>query len=49
MFSSKVVKVGNVALGGSNPVAVQTMYDSQIAECDVEQVLHRMRLLKAMG
>ena len=49
MFSRRTARIGGLVIGGDNPVAVQTMYDSQIADCDVEQVLHRMRLLKAMG
>lgn len=49
MFSRRMARIGGLVIGGDNPVAVQTMYDSQIADCDVEQVLHRMRLLKAMG
>ena len=49
MFSRKTVRIGSLEIGGRNPIAIQTMYDSQIAECDVDQVVHRMRLLKAMG
>ena len=49
MFSGKVAKVRDIFIGGDNPVAVQTMYDSQIASCDVEEVLHRLRVLKSMG
>ena len=49
MFSSRVAKVRDIFIGGSHPVAVQTMYDSQIASCSVEDVLHRLRVLKSMG
>ena len=49
MFSRKVARVGNVLVGGDNPVAIQTMYDSQIADCDTDQIIHRMKVLKAMG
>lgn len=49
MFSKKTARVKDLIIGGGSPVALQTMYDSQIASCDIEQVLHRLRLLKAMG
>ncbi len=49
MFSKKTALVGGLRIGGDAPVAVQTMYDSQIATCDTDAVLHRISVLKAMG
>lgn len=45
---SKVVTIGSVKIGGSNDIAVQTMYD--IPLCAVEENFEsRMAVLKAMG
>lgn len=45
---SKVVNIGSVKIGGSNDVAVQTMYD--IPLCSIEDNFEsRMNILKAMG
>ena len=49
MFSRKSARVGDLVIGGDSPIAIQTMYDSQIAQCDVEALIHRLRVLKAMG
>lgn len=49
MFSSKVAVAGGLAIGGENPVRVQTMYDSQIKSADTGEILHHIALLKAMG
>ena len=49
MFSRKSARVGDLVIGGDSPIAIQTMYDSQIAQCDVESLIHRLRVLKAMG
>ncbi|MCF0237583.1 MAG: (E)-4-hydroxy-3-methylbut-2-enyl-diphosphate synthase [Sphaerochaetaceae bacterium] len=45
---TREVKIGNIKIGGSNPVAVQTMYD--IPLCSLEENFQvRMNILKAMG
>lgn len=49
MFSQKVVDVDGLLIGGENPVRVQTMYDSVMSGVDVENILHKMRVLKSMG
>lgn len=49
MFSGKTAFAGGLGIGGDNPVRVQTMYDSQIAACDTDEVVRRLKLLKALG
>lgn len=49
MFSKESAAVRGLTIGGQSPVRVQTMYDSAIAGADVDAILHRIALLKAMG
>lgn len=41
--------IGNVGVGGNEGVKVQTMYDSALTMDGVEEIVHRIALLKAMG
>ncbi len=45
---SRVVSVGSVKIGGSNDIAVQTMYDIPLCKLE-ENFESRMNILKAMG
>ncbi len=45
---TKTVRVGNVQIGGSAPVSVQTMYDIPLCKQE-ENLASRMNILKAMG
>ncbi len=49
MKSEKSVKIGDLILGGNNPIRVQTMYDSKISMSDVDSVVERLYSLKALG
>ena len=49
MFSKKVAMIKDLSIGGNNPIRVQTMYDSQICDTDVDEVIRRIKLLAAMG
>ncbi len=45
---TKTVQVGNITLGGSSPIAVQTMYDIPLSQLE-EGFEARMHVLKGMG
>ena len=45
---TKTVQVGNISLGGTSPVAVQTMYDIPLSQLE-EGFEARMHILKGMG
>ncbi|MGN1164450.1 MAG: flavodoxin-dependent (E)-4-hydroxy-3-methylbut-2-enyl-diphosphate synthase [Candidatus Ornithospirochaeta sp.] len=49
MNSKYVATAGNVAIGGTNPVRVQTMYDDRINDCDPNVVVEKINTLAAMG
>lgn len=49
MFSKRICKVGNLEIGGSNPIRIQTMYDSSIVNCNIDDVVARIAKLNAMG
>ena len=49
MFSKKICHVRNLAIGGGNPVRVQTMYDSSIVDADIDSLVSRIGKLSAMG
>ena len=49
MFSKRICKVGNLEIGGSNPIRIQTMYDSSIVNCNIDDVVVRIAKLNAMG
>ena len=49
MFSKRVAMIKDLSIGGNNPIRVQTMYDSQICDTDVDEVIRRIKLLAAMG
>ena len=49
MYSERKAVVNNLVIGADAPVRVQTMYDSQIADTDTDEVIRRIRLLEAMG
>lgn len=49
MFSKRICKVRNLAIGGDNPVRVQTMYDSTIRGIDIDSLIARIGKLSAMG
>ena len=49
MFSKKTAYINNLGIGGDNPIRIQTMYDSQICDTDVNEVIRRISLLQAMG
>lgn len=49
MFSKKIAKVGEVLIGGDNPVRIQTMYDDQIKDVDPENVVKRIYSLHSQG
>ena len=42
MFSKKICHVRNLAIGGGNPVRVQTMYDSSIVDADIDSLVSRI-------
>lgn len=44
---SKVIKIGNVSIGGNNPVAVQSMVKIKTSECT--RVINQIRKLEATG
>lgn len=48
MRKTREVKIGNIAMGGSNPVRVQTMWDKPLAK-DMEQDLQEISALKEKG
>ena len=45
---TKTVSVGNISLGGTSPIAVQTMYDIPLSQLE-EGFEARMHVLKGMG
>ena len=45
---TKTVQVGNICLGGTSPIAVQTMYDIPLSQLE-EGFESRMHVLKGMG
>lgn len=45
---TKVVRVGNVLIGGSNPISIQSMYDVPLEKLE-SNFKQRMENLKAMG
>lgn len=45
---TKTVQVGNICLGGTSPIAVQTMYDVPLSQLE-EGFEARMHVLKGMG
>ena len=45
---TKTVQVGNICLGGTSPIAVQTMYDIPLSQLE-EGFEARMHVLKGMG
>ena len=49
MFSKKIAMIKDLSIGSDSPIRVQTMYDSQIFQTDVDEVIRRINLLKAMG
>ena len=49
MNSRLVANVGTLAIGGDNPVRVQTMYDDSIKDTDPQLVVDRINTLDAMG
>lgn len=49
MNSRLVANVGTLAIGGDNPVRVQTMYDDSIKYTDPQLVVDRINTLAAMG
>ena len=49
MNSRLVANVGTLAIGGDNPVRVQTMYDDSIKDTDPQLVVDRINPLAAMG
>ena len=49
MNSMLVANVGTLAIGGDNPVRVQTMYDDSIKDTDPQLVVDRINTLAAMG
>lgn len=49
MNSKKVVTVGNLLIGGENPVRVQTMYDSTIVGVEAQPIIDRIAKLSSMG
>ena len=49
MNSRLVANVGTLAIGGDNPVRVQTMYDDSIKDTDPQLVVDRLNTLAAMG
>ena len=49
MNSRLVANVGTLAIGGDNPVRVQTMYDDSIKDTDPQLVADRINTLAAMG
>ena len=49
MNSRLVANVGTLAIGGDNPVRVQTMYDDSIKDTDPQLVVNRINTLAAMG
>ena len=49
MNSRLVANVGTLAIGGDNPVRVQTMYDDSIKDTDPQLVVYRINTLAAMG
>lgn len=49
MNSRLVANVGTLAIGGDNPVRVQTMYDDSIKDTDPQIVVDRINTLAAMG
>ena len=49
MNSRIVANVGTLAIGGDNPVRVQTMYDDSIKDTDPQLVVDRINTLAAMG
>ena len=49
MNSRLVANVGTLAIGGDNPVRVQTMYDDSIKDTDPQLVVDRINNLAAMG
>ena len=49
MNSRLVANVGTLAIGGDNPVRVQTMYDDSINDTDPQLVVDRINTLAAMG
>lgn len=49
MNSRLIANVGTLAIGGDNPVRVQTMYDDSIKDTDPQLVVDRINTLAAMG
>ena len=49
MNSRLVANVGTLAIGGDNPVRVQTMYDDSIKDTDPQLVVDKINTLAAMG
>lgn len=49
MNSRLVANVGTLAIGGDNPVRVQTMYDDSIKDTDPQLVVDKINNLAAMG
>ena len=49
MNSRLVANVSTLAIGGDNPVRVQTMYDDSIKDTDPQLVVDRINTLAAMG
>ena len=49
MNSRLVANVGTLAIGGDNPIRVQTMYDDSIKDTDPQLVVDRINTLAAMG
>ena len=48
MYSERKAVVNNLVIGADAPVRVQTMYDSQLADTETDEVIRRIRLLEAM-
>ncbi|MBO7254581.1 MAG: flavodoxin-dependent (E)-4-hydroxy-3-methylbut-2-enyl-diphosphate synthase, partial [Clostridia bacterium] len=44
---SKEIKIGNIAIGGNNPIAIQSMTNSDTA--DREKTLAQIKALEAAG
>ncbi len=49
MYSKKIAKVGNLMIGGDNPVRIQTMYDDAIKGVDPSLVVERIYSLHSQG
>jgi (E)-4-hydroxy-3-methylbut-2-enyl-diphosphate synthase len=47
MFSKKVVKIGNILVGGNNPVVIQTMTNTNSS--NYEETLNQIKKLNAAG